>query len=78
MKAREIREKTLEEIKDDLTAAEENFRTLHYQLVTNQLENTSAVKIAKRNIAKLKTILREHELGVHPLHSINKTASGEV
>jgi large subunit ribosomal protein L29 len=78
MKAREIREKTLEEIKDDLTAAEENLRTLHYQHVTNQLEKTSAVKISKRNIARLKTILREHELGVHPLHSTNKTASVEV
>ena len=67
MKPREIREKTLQEVKDDILAAEENFKTIRFQLVTSQLENTSSIKAAKKEVARLKTILREHELDTHKL-----------
>ena len=67
MKSREIREKTLQEVKDDILAAEENLKTICFQLVTSQLENTSSIKAAKKEVARLKTILREHELGTHKL-----------
>ena len=62
MKAHEIREKTLEDIKNDLLAAQENLRTLNFQLVTHQLEKTSQISAVKRDIARLKTIIREREL----------------
>ena len=77
MNAREIREKTLEEVKDDLLAAEENLRTIHFQVVTSQLENTSALKKAKKEIARIKTILREHELGIYNLAVPDKGVDGE-
>ena len=67
MKAREIREKTLEEVNNDLLAAEENLKTIRYQLVTAQLDNTSVLKKAKKEVAKLKTVLQEHKQGIHPL-----------
>ena len=59
MKAHEIREKTLDDIKNDLLAAQENLRTLKFQLVTQQLEKTSQISKVKRDIARLKTIERE-------------------
>jgi len=62
MKAHEIREKTLEDINNDLLAAQENLRTLNFQLVTHQLEKTSQISAVKRDIARLKTIIREREL----------------
>lgn len=62
MKPHEIREKTLDEIKNDLAAAEENLRTLRFRLVTSQLEKTSMIGQVKRDIARLKTVIREHEL----------------
>jgi len=77
MKPYEIREKTLKEVNDDLLAAEENLRTIRFQLVTSQLENTSALKNAKIEVARLKTIFREHELGIHRLSVPDKTAVGE-
>ena len=77
MKPHEIREKTFEEIKNDLLAAEENLQTIRFQLVTSQLENTSLLKNAKLEIAKLKTIIREHELGIHKLHEPTRVAEGE-
>jgi large subunit ribosomal protein L29 len=77
MNPREIREKTLEEVNNNLLAAEENLRTIHLQLVTSQLENTSALKNAKKEVARIKTILREHELGIHTLTVPDKVIDGE-
>ena len=62
MKAHEIREKTMDDIRSDVLAAEENLRTLKFQLVTSQLDNTSAIKRAKKDLARLKTVLREREV----------------
>jgi len=70
MKPHEIREKTVEEVRDDLLAAEENLQTIRFQLVTSQLENTAALNAAKKEIARLKTVLREHELGTRPLGGV--------
>lgn len=77
MKPHEIREKTLEEVNNDLLAAVENLRTIRFQLVTSQLDNTSALKNAKIEVARLKTILLEHELGIHHLVVPDKAADGE-
>lgn len=67
MKPHEIRDKTIEEVRNDLLAAEENLQTVRFQLVTHQLENTSMLGKAKREVARLKTIVQEHELGVRTL-----------
>ena len=72
MKPRVIREKILDEIKHDISAAEENLRTLKFQLVTSQLEKTSQIRITKREISRLKTIIREHELDIHPVAAPEK------
>jgi large subunit ribosomal protein L29 len=67
MKAHEIRERTLAEVSNDLVAAEENLRTLKLQLVTSQLDKTSMIRQTKREIARLRTILAEHEKGIRML-----------
>jgi len=77
MKPHEIREKTLEDVKNDLLAAEENMRTVRFQLVTAQLENSSLLTRAKRDVARLKTIIREHELGINTLGKQLTAADGE-
>jgi large subunit ribosomal protein L29 len=74
MKPRVIREKIIDEVKHDLSAAEENLRNLKFQLVTSQLEKTSQIRIAKREISRLKTVIREHELGIHLVGAIEKPA----
>lgn len=67
MKPFEIREKTLDEVKEDLLTAQENLRNLKFQIVTSQLEKTSMIRQAKRDVARLKTIIKEHELGIREL-----------
>ena len=67
MKPHEIREKTLDEVKDNLRAAQENLRNLKFQIVTSQLDRTSMIRQVKSEVAQLKTIIREHELGIRML-----------
>ena len=75
MKVAEIRLKSLEDVRKDLLAAEDNIRKMRFQLVTHQLENTSQYGKVKTEIARLKTILREHEMGIRPL-GVPTAASG--
>ena len=77
MKPYEIREKTLEEVKNNLIAAEENLQTIRFQLVTSQLENTSLFGNVKKEVSRLKTIIREHELGIRKLSMQNIPPDGE-
>ena len=67
MKPHEIREKTLDEVKENLSAAQENLRNLKFQIVTSQLDRTSMIRQVKREVARLKTIIKEHELGIRKL-----------
>ena len=76
MKPREIRERTLDDIKNDLLAAEENLRTLRFQLVTSQLDNTSLINRTKKEIAVYKTIIREHNLGIKTVLEPRSAAAG--
>ena len=67
MKPHEIREKTLDEVKDNLRAAQENLRNLKFRIVTSQLDRTSMIRQEKSEVARLKTVIREHELGIRML-----------
>jgi large subunit ribosomal protein L29 len=67
VKASEIRGLSVEEIRAQLDEREEELANLKLQLSTHQLENPLIVPDAKREIARLKTVLREHELGIRSL-----------
>ena len=62
MEAREIRALTDEEIRQKLDEAYETLFNLRFQRVVGQLENTARLREVRRDIARLKTILREREL----------------
>jgi large subunit ribosomal protein L29 len=62
MKATEIREMTVEEMNQKLVSLKEELFALRFQLAVNQLENTAKVKAVKKDIARVKTCLREAEL----------------
>ena len=58
--------RTLEE--DDLTGrlreAKEELFNLRFQAATGQLESHGRLRIVKRDIARIYTVLRERELGI--------------
>lgn len=67
MKASEIREWNVDELRQQLDEREEELANLRLQLATHQLDNPLTVPAARREIARLKTVLREHELDIRGL-----------
>jgi len=66
MKANEIRDMSSEERSRKLVEMQEAFFNLRFQHETGQLENPQKLKQAKRDIARLKTIIRQAELNSNP------------
>lgn len=64
MKAKELRSVPVEELDKKLTGLKEELFNLRFQLATNQLENPHRIADVKRNIAVVKTVLRERELKI--------------
>ena len=62
MKASEIREMSVEELNEKLSSLKEELFALRFQHAVNQLENTARLKAVKKDIDRVKTILRETEL----------------
>ena len=62
MKANELRDKTTAELEAQLTALKKDLFFLRMQHATNQLDNPLKIQGVKRDIARVKTILREREL----------------
>jgi large subunit ribosomal protein L29 len=59
MKASEIRELTLEELRQREEDSAEELFNLKFQLATAQLENKMRVRQVRRDLARIKTIMRE-------------------
>ena len=53
----ELRNKSPEELADDLVAAKKELFNLRCQNATNQLDNTSRIKEVRRNIARIQTVI---------------------
>ena len=62
MKAKEIRELSVEELEVKLTELKKDLFNLRLQNATNQLDNPTRISEVKRDIARVNTILREHQL----------------
>jgi large subunit ribosomal protein L29 len=59
MNANELRDKTPDQLRDELTNLKKESFNLRFQQATGQLENTAGIRAARRNAAKVKTILNE-------------------
>jgi large subunit ribosomal protein L29 len=62
MKAEEIRALSNDEIMNRLDEAHEEMLNLRFQHGVGQLANPSRMRIVRKDMARLKTILREREL----------------
>ena len=59
MKAQQYREMNPEELKDKLEEMQRHLFDLRSQAVTEKLENSKALINVRRDIARIKTIMRE-------------------
>ena len=51
--------KSLAELNDELVAAKKELFNLRFQNATNQLENTSRIKVVRKNIARIQTLIAQ-------------------
>ena len=64
MKAKEIRALGDKELKKQLEVAHRELFDLRFQAATRQLKNHREIPSARKEIARLKTIIHERELGI--------------
>jgi len=62
MKPSEIRDMSADERSEKLLDLKKELFALRFQHTVNQLENTARLKTVKRDIARIKTVIREQEL----------------
>ena len=62
MKMEKIRELTMNELEAELKKTKNELFNLRFQHVTGQLENPMRMKDVKRDIARIKTVIRENEM----------------
>jgi len=63
MKASELRDKSVEELNEELLVTLKEQFALRMQRATGQLNRPSDMKLARRKIARIKTILAEMKAG---------------
>lgn len=63
MKVKEIRDLTTEEIQVKIKESKEELFNLRFQQATGNLEKPSRIRELRHTVARLKTVLKERELG---------------
>ncbi len=66
MKAAELRDKTADQLKDEILKLKKEQFNMRFQKATGQMENTAQVGKVRRNIARMKTILNEQAAKAGP------------
>jgi len=61
MKTEELRRKSKEELKQIESEEREKLRSLRFDLAAGKKKNVKAIRNFKRDIARIKTIIREKE-----------------
>jgi large subunit ribosomal protein L29 len=61
----ELRELADEDIVIALRDAKEELFNLRFQVATGQLDNNRRLQVVRRDIARIYTVMRERELGIH-------------
>ena len=62
MKAKEVREMTNDELASKLVSLKEELFNLRFRHATGQLENPNVISSVKKDIARVKTEIREREI----------------
>mgnify|MGYP000581135006 FL=1 len=55
----ELKNKSVEELNQELVTAKKELFNLRFQNATNQLDNTARIKEVRKNIARIQTVITE-------------------
>jgi large subunit ribosomal protein L29 len=64
VKAKDIRKLSVNELEAKLGELKEELFNLRFQLATGQLDNPMRISAVRKDIARVKTIIRERELNI--------------
>ncbi len=64
MRVDEVREKNNEELQQEMDESYRELMNLRFRWATHQLTNVNEMKVVKKTIARIQTVLRERELGI--------------
>lgn len=63
MDAAELRNKTPDQLREQLTSLKKEAFNLRFQQATGQMENTARIRAVRRDVARVKTVLIEKAAG---------------
>ncbi len=65
MRVDEVREKSTDDLQEELDESYRELMNLRFRWMTHQLPSVNEMKQVKKTIARIKTVMRERELGIH-------------
>jgi large subunit ribosomal protein L29 len=60
----EIKDKSVEDLNNELVTAKKELFNLRFQNATNQLNNTSRITVVRKNIARINTVISQKKMGL--------------
>ena len=78
MKALELKDLSIEELKQRLSDEQESLANLRFQLATSQLESPIRVRTVRRDIARIQTVLNKKQRAAAAPGEATKTENTEV
>ena len=61
MNAQELREKTPDQLREELVALKKEQFNLRFQSATGQIENTARIREVRRTVARIKTVQQQRK-----------------
>lgn len=58
----DLKDRSVDSLKEELETTQKHYHSLKFNNAVSTLENTAEIKNVRRNIARIKTALRSHEL----------------
>lgn len=77
MKVSEIKEQTREELETKLTDVKKNLFNLRFQKASGQLDNPMKIRNLRKDIARIKTLLKEKEPDIEISEETNGVNKGK-
>ena len=73
-KGKELRELAVNELDQRLLESRHELFNLRFQAATGQLESNGRLRVVKKDIARIYTVVRERELGIRTTPGTNEEA----
>jgi len=70
MKKSKLRELNITELNEKLRECMESLQNYRFQLAMQQLEDFTVISKVRREIAQIKTVLKEYEIGIRKIEGV--------